>query len=160
MTTLTIFDLEGDGLYEECTQVWCGCTTNFTGTERQQFNPDNIGGFIEVLKSSDIIVCHNLFDYDLRVLEKLYDFKYEGIAVDTLVMSRLLRPPELGGRYGLEEWGELFRVPKPKHEDWSRFSPEMLHRCTEDVEINRRALSYLLRYSGLTVSDLLKLPRY
>ena len=39
----------------------------------------------------------------------------------------------------------MFGVPKPKHEDWSKFSPEMLHRCREDVKINVLVYEALLK---------------
>ncbi|MGJ8839522.1 hypothetical protein AB9H28_24425, partial [Salmonella enterica subsp. enterica serovar Kentucky] len=39
------------------------------------------------------------------------------------------------GPHSIEAWGYRLGRGKPEHEDWSQFSPEMLHRCSEDVEI-------------------------
>jgi hypothetical protein len=43
------------------------------------------------------------------------------------------------GAHGLENWGYEVGRGKPDHEDWSTFSKEMLHRCSEDVSINKLA---------------------
>ena len=71
--------------------------------------------------------------------------------VDTLVLSQLLLPelkvPEgwVGKPkpHSVEAWGMRFRKHKPEHEDWSRFSPEMLFRCEQDVLIQEMILDYL-----------------
>lgn len=39
------------------------------------------------------------------------------------------------GVHSVEAWGVRFGIKKPEHEDWSQYSEEMLHRCTEDVKI-------------------------
>ena len=157
---VTVYDTEANGFYEEATTIWCGCVSDLQGDRKREYGPNGIYYFMEHLRNSDIIVCHNQYDFDIPLMEKLYGFKYEGIAVDTLVMSRLLRPPQLGGRYGLEEYGKLFGVPKPVHEDWTQFSEEMLHRCSQDVEINRRALLYLMKHGNISIEDLTKIPEY
>ena len=53
-------------------------------------------------------------------------------------------PKGVKGPHSVEAWGVRFGVPKPAHEDWSQFSPEMLHRCTQDVEIQHRILQALM----------------
>ena len=69
-----------------------------------------------------------------RRFEKLYGWKFEGVIRDTLCMSKLFDPERPS--HSLDSYGKQFNRFKPVHEDWSRYSPEMLHRCTEDVEIN------------------------
>ena len=57
-------------------------------------------------------------------------------------MSKLFNPerPE----HSLESYGKQFGRNKPVHEDWSVFSEAMLHRCSEDVEINYITYKHLV----------------
>jgi len=50
--------------------------------------------------------------------------------------------------HNLNDWGEYFGIEKPKHEDWSTFSPEMLHRCEEDVKITELLYEHLMKETG------------
>ena len=75
---------------------------------------------------------------------------------DTFILSSLFnpdrpKPPGCSGSHGLEAWGVRFGVPKPKHEDWTNFSEDMLHRCREDVKIN--VLTYRYLYEKRTSWD-------
>lgn len=155
---ITVFDTEANGLLEEADRIHCACLRSNKGNTHSYINAD-IELFLDALSVSDIIACHNVISYDLPLLEKLYGYKHEGIVVDTLVLSRLLQPERVG-RHGLEAWGERFGVPKPIHEDWTTCTPEMLHRCEQDVEINYRTLYYLLREAEMTEEDLWMLPMY
>ena len=121
--------------------------------------PASIGLFIDAIMASDIIVAHNALCHDLPLLEKLYGYKHEGRVLDTLVLSRLLQPERVG-RHSLEAWGERFGIPKPVHEDWSTFTPEMMYRCEQDVEINYRLLYHLLNEAELTEEELCQIPMY
>lgn len=93
---------------------------------------------------------HNGVEYDIPLLKKVLGYEYKGKIVDTLIMSRLQRPHRAmpfgctAGPHSVEAWGLRFGIPKPEHEDWSQFSPEMLHRCEQDVEIQWRILVSLL----------------
>jgi len=155
---ITVFDTESNGLLEEADTVHCAVTKDNRGI-LHKYNPDEIHKFIDTLKDSDVIVCHNLIDHDLPLLEKLYGYRHEGKVLDTLVLSRLLQPERVG-RHGLEAWGERFGVPKPKHEDWSVYTPEMLYRCEQDVEINYKTLYYLLKEAEMQEEDLWEIPNY
>ena len=159
---IIVFDLEGDGLYEDVTTLWCGCTKSSSRSDDYVFSNNDRGSidiFINVLMEADVIVGHNILGYDLPVLDKLYGYKHKGVVLDTLVLSRLLNPERIG-RHSIEAWGERFGVPKPKHEDWSKYSPEMLHRCREDVNINYRTLHHLLDEGKIQEEELCKLPTY
>lgn len=88
------------------------------------------------------IIAHNGTTFDLCFLDEVYDWR-PGPHVevdDTLIMSRILNPdrtPVFGTRapHSVEAWGKRLGRWKPSHEDWSVFSDDMMHRCTEDVEI-------------------------
>jgi len=91
-----------------------------------------------------LLICHNEIDYDLRLIKKLYPtFKPNSLFLDTYLLSQLLQPDRAGG-HSLQSYGERFGRAKPEHEDWSRFTQEMLHRCAEDVEINHLTYTYLM----------------
>lgn len=154
---ITVFDTESDGFVDEATVVWCACTKRKDGVT--QHAPSRIEEFLDYLRESDLIVAHNLIGHDLPLLEKLYGYVHKGRVLDTLVLSRLLNPERVG-RHSIGAWGERFSIPKPIHDDWSKYSPEMLHRCSEDTNINYRLLYHLMEEARLKEEDLWKLPMY
>ena len=145
MVRVWVFDLEGDGLLNEITQVWCGVFKNIHTGEVRKFGPDRIPSMILFMHNeTDVLIAHNGIGYDFPVLKKLYNYTYKGKVVDTLLMSRLQSPNrrlpfncpnKKTGPHSVEAWGWRVGRGKPEHNDWSQFSDEMLHRCSEDVEI-------------------------
>ncbi|MGL1886289.1 MAG: hypothetical protein OCD76_07220 [Reichenbachiella sp.] len=155
---ITVFDTESNGLLEEATVIHCAVTKDNMGIVHK-FSNESTYSLLHILDDSDIIVCHNALAHDLPLLEKLYGYKHKGIVLDTLVFSRLLQPERVG-RHSLEAWGERFGVPKVQHEDWTTFTPEMLHRCDVDVDINFKVLYALLEEAEMSEEDLWMLPTY
>jgi len=153
-----IYDTEGNGLREEITNMWCIVTKELETGEVLKFKPDEIRSGIRVLESADRIVCHNQIGYDLPVLKKLYDWvpPPDLEIVDTLVLSRLYNPERRVPRgwtgvpapHSIEAWGMRFGRPKPVHEDWSKYTPEMLYRCAEDVEIQTLLYNHFVERYG------------
>lgn len=134
MTTL-VFDIEADGLLETVAQVWCIVTYDIETGRTDCYGPDNIREGIRQLQSADVLVAHNGTGYDLPVIRKVCGASLDESRVqDTLVLSRLGRPVRHGG-HSLAAWGERLGYPKVEHEEWDRYSPEMLNRCKVDVEI-------------------------
>jgi len=130
-----VFDIEADGLYQEATRIWCIVTKDIDTGESKQYYGRGLEQGISSINSADTLIGHNIIAYDLPLLDKLgflEDKKRE--IVDTFTLSCLLNPDR--GGHGLDAWGKRLNRYKPAHEDWSQFSEEMLHRCTEDVEIN------------------------
>lgn len=147
-----VFDIEGDGLYETITKVWCIVAEDVDTGEVRKFGPDELSAACDYLNTASTIVGHNIIDFDLPVLSSLLGFVPSSSTdiVDTLVLSRLLNPDReipsgCRGPHGLDAWGVRNHVPKPKHEDWSQYSEEMLHRCTQDVRNNVITYRKLLR---------------
>lgn len=156
MTTL-VFDLEADGLNP--TKVWCLVAKY---THRKDFirfgDPEGIWKYRdqieELFSEADRVVCHNLIDFDRVVLDKLLDINIPfHKCYDSLVISKVLNPDrELpagysgkSGPHSLDAWGVRVGIGKPEHEDWTQYTDEMLHRCTEDVRINEQTWFQLLR---------------
>lgn len=100
------------------------------------------------------VVFHNGLGFDLFVTSRIWNIPFHLSAngkedtwdghpvrfVDTFHLSMWLNPDRIGGHSG-EAWGERVGVPKPKHEDWSMYSEEMLHRCRRDTDCTE--LTYL-----------------
>lgn len=141
-----IFDLEANGLYQEADTIWCIVTketdTGHIRTHRSDWN-GSIECGIKMLEEASELIGHNIIDYDLRLIKKLYpSFCPSGKIFDTMILSQLLSPDRKGG-HSLGQYGDEMGHKKPEHEDWSQFSPEMLHRCTEDVHINHKVYNQL-----------------
>lgn len=137
-------DLEADGLLDTATKVWCGTFKNKNTKEVVSFKPDQIEEMLKFLDNVDVLIIHNGIQYDIPLLQKLHGYTFKGKVVDTLIMSRLLNPKRLlspncpnrsAGPHSIEAWGYRVGRGKPDHNEWDRFSPEMLHRNIEDVEI-------------------------
>lgn len=149
---ICVGDLEADGLlHENPTRVWCGVFKDINTEERWVFRPEDIPRkLLEFLDSVDVLIMHNGIGYDWPLLEELYGYEFKGKKVDTLIMSRTQRPKRTSYAvpkqpHSVEAWGVKFGRKKPTHEDWSQFSEEMLHRCSEDVEIQHMIYNALLK---------------
>jgi DNA polymerase I len=123
-------DLEANGFLDKADKVWCGVFKNKDNGNVTSFEPHQIQEMLQFMDTVDVLIMHS------------YTFK--GKRVDTLIMSRLLNPkrivpfncPDRGiAPHSIEAWGYRVGRGKPSHDEWDRYSPEMLHRCTEDVEI-------------------------
>ena len=138
-----LFDTEANGFVQQATRVHCGVVKILDGPVRK-FQPTEIYSLLSYLETFDVLIAHNGIGYDFPLLKKLFNWTFGGKVVDTLIMSRLLNPKRLvpfncankkAGPHSLEAWGYRVGRGKPEHDDWENYSPEMLHRCTEDVEI-------------------------
>ena len=145
MSTWTM-DTESDGFVEVATVIHCAVFKNLETGEVVNFTPHfvkNIPKFLE--ERCNTIICHNAIQHDFPLIKKILGYDYRGKVYDTLVLSRILSPNRrvpyncLNARatsHGLEAWGYRVGRGKPEHNDWSVYTPAMLHRCSEDVEIN------------------------
>lgn len=147
-------DLEADGLLDTATKVWCGTFKCQTTGKRYSFEPHQIEEMLRFMDDIDVLIMHNGIGYDWPLLEKLYQYKFKGKKVDTLIMSRLLNPQRIlppnclnrkAGPHSIEAWGWRVGRGKPEHDDWKNYSPEMLHRNQEDVEILHLVYNELMK---------------
>lgn len=141
---VAFFDLEANGLLPTATTTHCGVFKDKDTHEVFKFRPYQIQKMLRFMDTYDVLIAHNGIGYDFPLLKQLYGYEYKGKKVDTLIMSRLLNPkrqvpyncPDKGiGPHGIKAWGYRVGRGKPDHDDWENFSEDMLHRCTEDVEI-------------------------
>jgi hypothetical protein len=90
----------------------------------------------ELINEADLLVCHNAIRHDMPLMNRLLglDTTYEQYA-DSLALSWYLNFSR--NRHGLESYGPVYDLAKPKVSDWKNLSyEEYAHRCEEDVKIN------------------------
>lgn len=140
-----VFDIESDGLLYEASRIWCIATQDDTW-ESGFSGPEDIKGGLVHLMEHDMIVGHHIIGYDIPVIQKLYPWFKPKAVQDTSILSRLFWPDlEKQGGHSLEAWAIRLGldVQKQKHEDWSKYSPEMGTRCQSDVQINKALWDHL-----------------
>lgn len=144
-----VFDIEANGLLEKATIIWCLVLKDIDTHEKFVYSDYSKQSFVrplieglKKLKAANYVVCHNVFNYDLNLVKKLYpeyDFSSAKI-IDSLIISQVSHFSRRLGKYfnkhGLEAWGVHFKKYKPEQEVWHKFEESQIHRCSEDVEIN------------------------
>ena len=158
---MLIFDLETDGLLDDVTKVHCIVTQDTETGDVRTYDPTQIDLALEVLENADRIGGHNVMAYDIPVLRKLYDFKYNGKLFDTLVASRLIWPNmkekdmlkrtvdnKLIGSHSLKAWGQRLKFHKGDYgeqdEAWDAYTQQMLDYCVQDVALNVKLYELIL----------------
>tara|TARA_R110000787_G_scaffold89109_1_gene188733 strand:+ start:4819 stop:6354 length:1536 start_codon:yes stop_codon:yes gene_type:complete len=76
------------------------------------------------------------------VLKELLGITFDMPITDTLVLSKLYNP-QLENGHSLKAWGERLKFPKGDHSDWSKFSPEMLEYCIQDLKVTGKVYEEL-----------------
>jgi hypothetical protein len=160
--TFTFFDDYDDRVEKE----WLGSEFE------KGFKSGDITDGAEFLKTAEVLIMHNIAGFDALAIEKSlgsfdrnhfekrevgsphFDtFPYR--TIDTAVLSRVLNPErklppqaynmncKLPGPHTIEAHGIRMNRFKPEHEDWSHLSVDMIHRCSEDVEIGESYFIFL-----------------
>jgi len=138
-----VFDIETDGLYFDATKIWCLVAID-QDDKVYSFREDEIEKGIELLKSADRIIVHNIIGFDIPVIKKLTGVNLHDHtkSLDTLTLSRLLHPTREGG-HSLESWGWKLNCLKSDKPDFEEFSEQMLQYCIQDVKLNKLLLDRL-----------------
>lgn len=173
-----VFDTETDGLYETVTKVHClvlrdmnsdvvlSCTNAAPGYP-------TIEEGLALLTNAERVYGHNIIDYDIPVLCKLYpNWEPPARVLDTLVTARLrwahiketdydlnrrgILPGQFIGRHSLEAWG--FRMGilkgnfKKNNADWTVWTQEMQEYCERDTLVTRE-LVLRIRKAGVSAES-------
>lgn len=194
MATILCFDLEASNLLNEETidymavpyklkpsfKLHCGVVKDVTTGEAHHFvgHDEILNGMIPLLMTADVIVGHNIINYDLLVLKLVFGVDYSirdedagydyfnGTPlkiVDTLVLSKCLNPDRrghsmawFGEQLGLEkiDWRAeaealgLCRRGDPKGAEFAIYHPAMLVYNERDVDVNIATYHLLMREWG------------
>ncbi len=138
-----VFDVESNGLLEAATCIWCVVVKDINTGVNHSIRGVDVDRIKRVLDEYDVLIGHNSIAFDFPLLRKLIGYEYEGKKVDTLLMSRLQRPNRKGG-HSVKAWGETLGLPKVENEVWDVFTPLILERCVQDVEIQEKIYHALM----------------
>ena len=163
---MLIFDIETDGLLDTVTKVHCGCIYNTATEEYKLYRPQEIENMLEELLNADSICGHNVIMFDIPVLEKLYNVKFDQEKViDTLVLARLVYSNlsdidavlvrqnklsrKLWGSHSLKAYGQRLGVLKGTYAEdtedcWACFNEDMLAYNKQDVVVTKKLYENLL----------------
>ena len=142
-----VFDIETDGLYQDSKNIWCMVAVD-EDDNSYSFKQDEIDKGIELLKSADVIIGHNIIGFDVPVIKKLtgVDLYQHTKVLDTLTLSRLFHPTREGG-HSLEKWGYKLNYHKAEQPEFDCYSDDMLDYCLRDVKLNKLVLNHLRKES-------------
>ena len=136
-----VADMEANGLLkkegdkEEATRIWCLSFCDVKdGIVKSIPTYNTIRKFFE--QENAVVIMHNGVGYDIKLIEKLLNFKVKIQVIDTLALSWTLFPER--NLHGLESWGDTLGIKKPPIINWNdeKLLPEYINRCQEDVKIN------------------------
>ena len=177
MQTL-FFDIETTAIHDfrsldGCDKILC---ISIKGQDDQVVTyHDDLSPALKALRNADVIVGHNIINFDIPAIQRLYpDWKPLGRVLDTLVLSRLgwtdLRqqdaertdfPSRLVGSHSLKAWGLRLGEEKGEFgadpEDWSQYTNEMREYCEQDVRVTealyKHAQSHLNMHSEAVILE-------
>lgn len=102
--------------------------------EIKSFGPEQIEEGIEYLDTAFALIGHNIIDFDIPFINKIYNWTPKSLAYDTLIFSRLIHPTRES--HSLASWGKDLGFPKADSPNFGVFSEEMLSYCITDVKLN------------------------
>ena len=145
-----LFDIECDNLLDKVTRMWCMVLFDLDTDEVFEYEPGDMS-WMEKLSNATLVAGHNILGYDIPVLIKLFKFKLPKSCKkrDTMVLSQVLDYRRFGhDGHSLERWGEYLDCPKIHFDDFSKYTPEMLIYCVQDVRLNVRVHDTLMEELG------------
>lgn len=152
---MPVFDIETDNLLEDATRIHVVSYST----------PDGVKSIVdyeemrEWFLCQDVLIGHNIYRFDIPVVEKLLGIKIKAKLIDTLALSWYLNFDRV--RHGLEWYGVDYGIPKPKIDDWQNLTIEQYcHRCEEDVKINQKLWGDLQRKLDILYPDASEKDRF
>ena len=146
MTTY-ILDIETDSL--DAKTIWCVCVKALHSTD---YTVATKAEHLSFITKDDILVTHNGVEFDIPVLNRLWNTSIKLSQVrDTLIMSRLFNPNREGG-HSLGQWGKRLAFNKMEFNNFSGYSDKMVEYCKRDVALTEKVYLHLKR-EGLSFSD-------
>lgn len=163
---MIVFDIETNGLLNDLTKIHCVVLHNTEDNQTFVYNDEGadkepIIRAITMLDDAKQIVGHNIINYDIPAIKKLYGFfEPQGEVIDTLLLSRLYHPNmiavdkkhgwkhmplQLYGRHSLESYGHRlgeFKGSFGKTANWAEWSQEMEDYCRQDVKVTCKLVKH------------------
>lgn len=152
---MLICDIEANGLLDNATRLWVLCVYDTEEEHMYTYLDTDIEEGLQHLWHSDKMVWHNGIDYDLPLLQRLYNWSpRDGCkVVDTIILSRLLNPDRKGG-HALADWARrLGGEQKVAQEQWEVWDSNMITRCQSDVRVTLKIYKKLQREMEGTKED-------
>ena len=167
---MIIFDIETNGLLYDLSKIHCVVLFDTETDETHVFNDEGgdkepIIRAITMLDDAEQIVGHNIINYDIPAIKKMYGFfEPQGEVIDTLVLSRLYHPNmleldkkhnwkymplQLYGRHSLESYGYRlgeYKGDYGKTADWKEWSQDMESYCIQDVKVTTKLCQHFKKY--------------
>jgi DNA polymerase-1 len=139
-----LFDIETDNLIPLVTKCHIVRTQDLETGERIRYLEGDLR-WKKVFDESTLLVGHNIHNFDLPCLEKLFGYKTKKTTNihDTLLMSLVLDYNREGG-HSLSAWGERLGHAKLDFHEFEVFTEEMDVYCERDVELTGRVYEILL----------------
>lgn len=160
------FDIETDGLLDTVSKLHCMCIYDDVSDKMYRYNPDTVSDGVKMLikaVNNNVHICgHNIINFDIPALEKLYPefrvpYDKHYLIVDTLVVARLVYsnidtidlglmrsgklPKPLYKSQSLKAWGyrlgELKGTYGEQEEAWAVYNDEMLDYNEQDVIVTK-----------------------
>lgn len=144
-----IIDIESNGLNP--TKIHCVVLRALDDSSTLWFkdNDEERRLLSDTLACSTCIVGHNIIDYDLYHLRRLWNITVpDSIVVDTLVLSHLLNY-QIEDGHSLNAWGVRLGEHKGEYTgDWENYNNEMLEYCIQDTYVNLLLYRFLMERFG------------
>ena len=163
-----IFDIETDGLYKTVSTIHCIGLKDLDTGEVFTFNDtgskDPVVRAVTMLEEAEVVIGHNVLNYDIPVIQKFYPFFEAPQAYDTLLLSRLYHPNLLAidkkrvwktmpsglyGRHSLEAYGHRLGEYKggfAKETDWKDWSQDMEDYMVQDLHVTHKLWNHFQKY--------------
>lgn len=163
-----LFDIESDGLLDSITKIHVLVIRDHQTKETFTFTKENMrDGLKMLMEDGYIIVGHNVINYDVPALKKIYpDFHVpEERVLDTIVLTRLIYtdlpdtdgklidkgilPKNMFKRQSLESWGYRLGEMKGEYKDWFKQNCKDLgikyESGMEWLEVNQQMIDYCVQ---------------
>jgi DNA polymerase-1 len=156
-----IFDIETDGLLQECTRAWIVGYLDTATNKIHRWLWNEEPGWKQALSEAKLLVGHNAEGFDIPALEKVAGWipSDDTARHDTLLMSQVLNYKRFGSEgHSLEVWGQHLGSHKgsfnPENfkpaegesvEDfWKRVGDEMITYWEQDLRLTARVYNTVL----------------
>lgn len=151
MIKLAATDIETNGLYFDVNTFHCAWIIEPITGKRFGFRPNEFKKYVDKLMEYDILIGHNVIDYDFPTIKKLFPGFVSPAVFDTLVLSRMLEPDRIQG-HSLKSWGVALGLLKgdygEQEDAWDVFTEDMFTYCERDVDVTVLLYKHLCEKAG------------